>query len=261
MTVVEKLNQWLREPQRDYAEGLVLFDRLANKELVERYGAYFHGFSTALTGAQHKTLLLSKLQRIAENVSLNPLLYQQVLQAEFVSPSPCTASSASSSPAPNPSVSSSYVALSGGKKKFLVSDLPEDMSSKYARIKELVPLIAKLHADLSHAEGEEASAIAGELCELDDERRRLWNELDAWAEGKEKAPDTVVIRNDVAKGIELTRRLKRLKDNIRTNRLAAEKYQSEGNAEAAAKALERLARYDQELAALEKQIADEEAAS
>ncbi|MCR5139461.1 MAG: hypothetical protein K6B45_04785 [Bacteroidaceae bacterium] len=262
MTTLEKLNQWLREPQRNYAEGLVLFDRLANKELVERYGVYFHSVAAVPAGAQHMTLLVAKLQRIAENISLNPLPYQQVLQAEYVSPSKPAATPAQ--PAPNAKDEApAYIELAGGTKKFLEGDLPEEMSAKYGRIKELVPLMARLHADLSHAEGEEAATIADELCKLDDERRQLWDELDDWASDKDgsSTDDAGMQRSDVAKGIELTRNLKRLNDNIRTNRKAAEKYQAEGNAEAAAKALERLARYEQELADLEKQIADEEAAS
>lgn len=254
MNVREKLNRWLQGPRRDYAEGLVLFETLANEEMKQRYGAFLRGGSEGV----HLNLLLSKLQGLAQVIRANPLPFQEKMEREFM----LSAVSASARTVPDDKVEQLRFERPGhGVKVVAYPELPEELRHKYDRIKEIVPLIARLHADLSNTDGDAASALADQLCKLDDERRKLWDELDAWADGKGVPVASSKEESDVVKGMELTRGLKRLRDNIRTSRKAAEKYEAEGNTAAAGKARERLARYEEELKELEKKIADEEAAT
>lgn len=256
MNVRDKLNKWLQGPRREYAEGLALFELLAGESMKQRYGAFLRGGSEGV----HFNLLLSKLQGLAQVISANPLPFQEIMEREFVTFS----SAAPSAAAPATSSGSEKVVRipreGHGVRIVALADLPEEMRLKYERIKAITPLLAKQHADLSHAEGEEAETLADSVCRLDDERRKLWQELDAWADGK-GVPEPPKEDSDIVKGMELTRSLKRLRDNIRTSKKSAEKYEAEGNAAAAVKARERQSKYEKELKDLERKIADEEAAT
>lgn len=230
----------------------MLFDILADAEMKNRYGLFLHEVSTVPESDVHANMLWNKLGRLAQVISSNPLPYQERLRREFV---------VSSSAAP------SCHGETGGEvrierpghgiKVVNYPDLPDQLRKKYDRIRELMPQKAKLHAELSATDGDEAADIANELCRMDDELRQLWDELDAWADGKQ----AVSKESDVVKGMELTRREKKLRDNIRNNKNLVAKYEEQGNAEAAAKARERLEAYEKEMEELRKRIADEEAAS
>lgn len=255
MTVRESLNQWLQGPRRDYAEGLVLFDILADGEMKARYGQFLHEVDKALPSDAHANMLWNKLDRLAQIIRCNPVPFQYLLSKDFSGPS-----AAPSEIRGDLSADTARIERPGhGVKVVRFQDLPENLQPKYERIRELQPLRAKLHSELSSSNGDAAAAIADDLCKVDDELRRLWDELDAWADGK--APEQPKEDSDVVKGMELTRREKKLRDNIRNNRNLVTKYEEQGDAAAAAKARERLAAYEKEMEELKKRIADEEAAS
>lgn len=231
----------------------MLFDILADAEMKNRYGLFLHEVSTVPAADVHANMLWNKLGRLAQVISSNPLPYQERLRREFV---------VSSSAGPSRQGETGDVVRierpGHGIKVVNYPDLPDQLRKKYDRIRELMPQKAKLHAELSATDGDEAADMANELCRIDDELRQLWDELDAWADGKQAVPKE---ENDVVNGMELMRREKKLRDNIRNNKNLVAKYEEQGNAEAAAKARERLAAYEKEMEELRKRIADEEAAS
>ena len=103
------------------------------------------------------------------------------------------------------------------------------------------------------------------ICKLVDERRRLCKQFDSWADGngelrlKEKRP--VYSENGVVRGIEIARQIKRLKQNITNSQSAANRAESQGKKTVMQNALDRVAGYQEELAALEKEIATQQSAS
>lgn len=131
----------------------------------------------------------------------------------------------------------------------------------YARIREITPLYASLHNDIANPDipAEERQALAEELCKLDDERRKLWKQIDAWAEGKGEnkltEPRPAYSDNLVVRGIEIARQIKRLKSNITNSRIAAEKAEKDGRKVVQENALARIASYEAELKELEAEIA------
>lgn len=150
---------------------------------------------------------------------------------------------------------------SPGVKIVTEESLTPALRKAYARIKEIVPLYASLHADIANSDipAEERQPMAEELCQLDDERRKLWKQIDDWSEGKgslelaEKRP--TFSDNTIVRGIEIARQIKRLKSNITNSRIAAEKAEKEGRKVVQDNALSRIAGYEQELATLEVEIA------
>lgn len=131
----------------------------------------------------------------------------------------------------------------------------------YSRIKEIAPLYASLHNDIANPDisDEERKSLAEELCKLDDERRRLWKQIDDWSEGKgnlkldEKRP--VFSENSIVRGFEIARQIKRLKQNIINSKSAAERAEKEGKKTVMQNALDRISAYNAELKVLEDEIA------
>lgn len=147
-----------------------------------------------------------------------------------------------------------------GIKVVTEGNMPKGIRAKYDRIKEIVPLYSALHHDLTNPElsDEERQKTAEELCDLDDERRKLWQQIDAWSEGKGELnveterpqySDHAVVR-----GYELARAVKRLKQNIVNSQKSAEKAQKDGRQVVYDNAMARIASYEKELAEIEAEI-------
>ena len=229
--------------------------------MKERYGRYLHEVDDAACTDIHYNMLNGKLGFISKTIQCNPLPYRDRLLAEFVTElSPAV--KPTSSRVSTASVEKVRIERPGhGVKIVDYPDLPEKQRAEYDRIKQLVPIKAKLHSELSAVPEEEAGDIADALCKIDDELRALWDDLDAWAYGHQSAQVKAAETSSVSGGLELARREKRLRDNIRSNRGLVERYEAENNESKADAARKRLAKYEQEMEELQKKIADEEAAS
>ena len=132
-------------------------------------------------------------------------------------------------------------------------NLPADIKKLYDCVKEITPIMASLHAEIS-VEGLHHSTrtkLVKKLVEFDDERRSAWDTIDEWAEGKTVEHDLELpaySENEVVKGAEIARRIIRLKENITRSQDAADKADRETIKQSA---LKRVATYTAELAELE----------
>lgn len=151
-----------------------------------------------------------------------------------------------------------------GVKIVTEESLTPSLRKAYERIKEITPLYASLHADIANSDipAEERKPLAEELCKLDDERRKLWKQIDDWSEGKGKIDLTeqrpAYSDNSIVRGIEIARQIKRLKQNITNSQAAADKAEKDGRKVVQENALARIAGYKQELATLEAEIAEKQ---
>lgn len=146
-----------------------------------------------------------------------------------------------------------------GVKVVTEASMPPSIRKYYDRIKEIVPLYSRLHADISHEDitDDERKKLADQLCDLDDERRRLWSKIDAWAEGRKV--DVEVERpqysdDPVVRGYEYARAVKRLKENIRNSQRAADKAKEDGRIVVYDNAMRRIEGYMQELKDIESEM-------
>lgn len=151
-----------------------------------------------------------------------------------------------------------------GVKVVTEASLPKSLQQAYTRIKEIAPLYASLHNDIAQSDlpDDERRQLAEQLCDLDDERRKLWRKIDEWAEGKGKVElDTrrpEYSDNAVVRGYEIARQIKRLKENIKNSTSAAEKAQADGRQNVYDNAVRRIERYQQELKELEEELQHEQ---
>lgn len=241
----KKIVSWL-QGGGTYAAGLELFDTLARPADSDRCRDYLHGG----TDPVRRAMLEGELRRILRGLRDEPQLYGQQQQ----NPAPATRH-------PTPATQNATPATPEvGIHIARYADLPPEQQAWYDRLREIAPLIGSLHADLTRAEADNSARrqTAAELCRLDDERRRLWQQLDAWAEGQQQepepatenaTPDTQHLTPSLAEEqLQLLRRRKRLQDNILTARRTVGRWQGkEGGEGYAARATARLESYRKEL--------------
>lgn len=149
-----------------------------------------------------------------------------------------------------------------GVKIVTEESLTPELKKVYQRIKEIAPLYASLHADIASEStpDDDRKRLADKLCDLDDERRELWKQIDDWAEGKgvrldEKRPE--YSDNPTVRGYEMARQMKRLRQNIANSQEAADKALADSRQTIYENAMKRLERYRAELKELEEEIQGE----
>ena len=146
-----------------------------------------------------------------------------------------------------------------GLKVLSDSDLPSKIQEKRTRIKAIVPLMAVLHTEMSveTLTDDERKDKAEELCLLDDERRTLWDEVDDFLEGKEsvlvEAKEIEYSDDPIVKGVQVAKRIERLKENIKRSQKSADTSKSPN---IAASAQRRAEKYQVELDELESLVND-----
>lgn len=134
-----------------------------------------------------------------------------------------------------------------------LSELPESMQKKFRRIKEITPEYAATFTEMQNISlsNEERLGIATKCRDLFQERAKLWNEIDKEDEVKSEEKEE---RNDMQFGVEIQRRIERLKENIRRTAVAAEQHEKSGKLNLKASAEMRLKRYNIELEELKKKV-------
>lgn len=141
-------------------------------------------------------------------------------------------------------------------------DLPEELQRKFERNREITPIMANLHAQISveGLNGNTRKSLIKKLTTFDDERRANWDEINDWSEGKTLAEDVVVevpefSADPLVAGVQIARRIERLKENISRSQTVLESSEKEtikANAE------KRIAMYSAELAELEAKISEKQ---
>jgi SMC interacting uncharacterized protein involved in chromosome segregation len=298
--MIKKVKNWLNNPKRDYAEGVELFDRLANKDFKTKYAVFFklkEGETEVKQFEIRFTMLVNKMSAIYSKMQLNPEQYLpkpapawQVdsvsIQEEIIEKSKKIKALEQEKEDLEGSIMEleesdeekqdeiddlnaeieekdeeirslktelEETAKKNGLKVVKYENLPEEIKKKFDRTKEIVPLIAKIHAEIQTEtlSDDDRKKLAGELCALDDERRNIWDIIDAWAEGKDVVldePKEQTYSDDpLIRGVQISKRIDRLKDNISKTKSAIEKHIASKKKNLEAKAGERLIAYEKEL--------------
>ena len=271
--------------RRSYADGVSLFRRLARPQVRERYGAFIEGGIGKVTDTSDGrfTLLVNLLSRIRQDIPLQPSLYPAAFEVATMAPK--TVKSATSGNMQtvhlDTGLQNQVDDLEGrinehdnaiddlrgqvdelykpGVKVVTEASMPPHIRECYDRVKEIAPLYGSLHADICRTDitDEERRKLAESLCDLDDERRRLWKRIDEWSEGRKLEVETEHPRyseDPVVRGFEYARAVKRLKENIRNSRTAAEKAKQDGRTVVYENAMRRIEGYEKELKEIQEKM-------
>jgi len=139
-----------------------------------------------------------------------------------------------------------------------VKDMPDELQKVDARNKEITPLMAKLHSEMSIGVLSEKSRakVVKQLCKLDDERRSNWDKIDNWSQGKTVEAELKAELNydsdPLIAGAQMARRVLKLQENIKNSQATYDGADREVIKE---NALKRIAVYKVELDELELKLA------
>ena len=264
--MLKDIQKWLANRNRKYSEGLAYFNKFASQKQKDSFGKYLNAV---------KDDDISQF----DTAGRFPVLVNQVLFCERrIKSSPEQFIEAQS----KKKVKKSAVNIEGLSGKGIVQDfkvpvkeqtppadpnepaissldqLPENFAPIRTRLKELVPYMAKVHADMAVEIADDKRAeLRKELIALDDERRAIWVRIDNFLAGNQvskiEKDDTEkeVEQNMLILGHDLAKKIGLLKSYITRNTESLKKHQAAGNEKKAATAQEKIDMYSKELAELE----------
>lgn len=294
------IRQWLAKPSGRYFDGLAIFAQVASPKIKEKYLNYFSAMkSEPSTIDIHFTMLINQVAIIERNVSLNPKKYENITlifkEKEADDETKAAIIIKELEIATLRQTMEELKAKEGDDEddklelesivESLEDDLhemeeeletlrakrgiqivnydnmPEDIQKLYDRVREITPVMASIHAEMSveklHHKTREK--LVAQLYKLDDERRAAWDAIDDWSEGKQT--ETPIVKealpysdDKVIAGAQMARRVEALKENIARSKKTAEGAEREVIKE---NALKRVAAYENELEELLKQITPE----
>lgn len=259
--MLEKIQKWLANPKRDYHEGKQYFEKYASIAAKQQFLNYFNEIKPGESVDQfdsHFTILVNQVSFVQVRLKNNPKAFAAAIggaagrkAAQLVNINSGKGAGTGQPPTPP-----------GTPLK--LENLPKQFDKERERLKELVPLMASLHADLGNAGAdEERAALADKIVALDLERRSIWDKIDNYLDEEGKALDPLEVENeysenDFVRGAQLAARVKRLKDNIRKNEAALLKHKENGKDHLIPRTENRIARQNQELAEAEAELAKTE---
>lgn len=149
--------------------------------------------------------------------------------------------------------------LRPGAKIVTYSALPDNIRLIFDRVRYITPLYASLFTEMQNESltPEQREPIAKQVHALWIERAGLWDQIDAWAEGKkvelkiEEKRTEELPADQVIRGMQMANRIERLKENIRRTEVSVLNHDKNGKLNLKQKAEQRLSEYCKELATLE----------
>lgn len=152
-----------------------------------------------------------------------------------------------------------FALLRPGAKIATYSSLPDNIRTIFDEVRQITPLYAALFTEMQNKAltPEQRKPIADQVHELWSRRAKLWDQIDAWAEGKQIQLKTEVQKTEelpadqLLKGMQIANRIERLRENIRRTETSIAQHEKNGKLNLRQKAEQRLAYYKRELAELD----------
>lgn len=152
-----------------------------------------------------------------------------------------------------------FALLRPGAKIATYSSLPDNIRTIFDEVRQITPLYAALFTEMQNEAltAEQRKPIADQVHELWSRRAKLWDQIDAWTEGKQIQLKTEVQKTEelpadqLLKGMQIANRIERLRENIRRTETSIAQHEKNGKLNLRQKAEQRLAYYKRELAELD----------
>lgn len=280
--MLKKIQIWLANKNRKYSEGLAYFNKFASDKQKDSFGKYLNAVKnddiSQYDTAGRFPLLINQVIFIERRIKSSPAQYiasktkkKPMINTEGLSIGKKDEASKVDKNSPNTNAVNApegdVNAPADAKQRAVTSldQLPENFAPIRTRLKELVPYMAKVHADMAAELADDKRAVLRkELIALDDERRSIWNRIDKFLAGvpeskieKDEA-ETHVEQNMLVLGVELAQRIGLLKSYIKRNTDSLKKHQAAGYEVKAASAQEKIDMYSKELSELEALLPKEQ---
>lgn len=270
-----EVDKWLENSKRSYALGVLLFDFFAPQPIRNKYIQFFNAVTAPDPFSLEVSMLINKLTDIQRKLMIAPDAFKHldlnVLKEKMDALRNVEKENQFTEDYQDLLVEVELLrdeneeleSIIESNDKFVAFEyLPELIQKLFSELKELRPLMASVHGNLSTCNAnDERKALAEELIALDEKRKSCWEQIDQWCkdegveiakfEKKAIAPE----QKDPAHHIlDLTKLIKNTKEAIRRAKESIVKFEEEGAANKAEKAKQRLAEKEVELKSLEKEL-------
>ena len=286
------LQNWLADRKRKYADGLALFQALAPEEMRKKYIAFFSEVKEVPQFDSHFTVLVNKLTTVARLSSAQPQITiserGSILLKTAVAATKAIEKTANQQKGDKvlkeilvkeselfklqdkiteleeaqeelQELQDQFALLRPGAKIATYSSLPDNIRTIFDEVRQITPLYAALFTEMQNEAltPEQRKPIADQVHELWSRRAKLWDQIDAWAEGKQIQLKTEVQKTEelpadqLLKGMQIANRIERLRENIRRTEPSIAQHEKNGKLNLRQKAEQRLAYYKRELAELD----------
>lgn len=237
---MKQIQNWLSNPKRKYSDGLAYFNRFAAQKQKETFGAFLNDVKENETINQFDQagrfqVLINQVLFVEKRLKASPELYLEAKSDDATAP-----------------VNIPDDTISG---------IPEDFIDERDRLKEIIPIMARLHAEIANETiaDDKRLLIVRDLVKLDDERRAIWNKIDSAGVEVEKTEEEKIVENSMmALGAKTALRIGQLKGYITRNQDGLEKHIKAGNQKKADNARDKIAAYVKELEELQKILPEDD---
>ncbi len=242
--MIKNIQKWLANSKRTYAEGLSFFNDFASKKQRESFATFLNDIDlnepvSQFDKAGKFPILINQVVHVEQRLRSNPELFVQGKKG-------------ATEKQQTPAVPVAPAAIT-------VDTLPELFTEDKARIKEIIPIMAKLHAEMANNKlpDDKRLELVKDLLSLDDERRAIWARVDEYANGNKldvivSEEETVVRESGVSLGIQLAKKIDQLKEKIGRNEESIRVNTKNKKPHLAKSAEKRLVQYRKELAELQQ---------
>lgn len=246
--MIKKIESWLKDPKRKYAEGMEIFNQLAGKKQKADFGEFLNkgAADTQFDAEGRFPILINQLVFILNKLRYNPGAFSSAKAA-------VSSNGSLNMKIINPGGSSENTTPPAGD-KIDINALPEELYAERDRLKEIIPVMAKIHADMADEKiaDDKRAALRSELVKLDDERRAIWDKIESFNPNMEKLDEEKQVEQNMLElGRKTALRIGQLKSYIARNREALAKHEEAKNEKKADNAREKIEAYEKELTELE----------
>jgi len=231
--MLNKIQKWLSNPKRKYSEGIAYFNSLASKKQKETFEKYLNAVDGDIDQYDKDgrfPMLVNQIVFIEKRIKSNPDLFAQAqVQLDVITPIKLHLQD---------------------DKPIDPGKLPDDYTKERERLKEIVPIMAKLHADMANEIADDKRMVLlRELVVLDDERRAIWKSIDGKIEPSEE--ELELEKLSLATGARIGKRIAQLKENISRNEKSLQTATEKNNKTGIDKITKKLYAYNSEMTELE----------
>lgn len=240
--MVTEIKNWLENPKRKYADGFAIFEQLATAQQKSNFLEYLRSGLQEKSIAQFDSrfsILINQVVFIQKRVKINPSAFAVAKKKTGMK----------------------VVEIGGADAPAKITDinqLPPELAPLRTRLSELVPVMAKVHAEMANESlaDDKRAVLRAELISLDNERRNIWTQIDQFvadgAPAVDKSELEQELENNLVKmGADTMRRIQTLRTNITRSNTALAKHEAAGNTKKADEAKARIEKYSAELKELE----------
>jgi hypothetical protein len=276
--MLKEIRKWLNNPKRKYSEGLNYFNLFASQKQKDSFGQFLNGVDVDNI-AQYDAdgrfpLLINQVVFCERRIKSSPEMFiQSTAEDPKSDKSPVkrapainlkgTTGGTDKLPAFTAigriTAPAAEIGTSSNVNISALNQLPPNFSPAVTRLKELVPYMAKVHADMAaEIADDKRKLLRIQLVELDDERRRIWERIDNYLQGNgqqesidKSAEEKEVEENMLILGRDMARRIGQLRGYITRNQNSFNKFSKSGDKKKAASAKAKVEQYTKELNQLE----------